>query len=1223
MALQVAGGSFRIEPDGSANIQVDGEESSCRGFHLLTPNAFQESKGSGINVRSRFRLDDKGHLRFDVAEYDPHLPLIIDPVVSYSKIIGTNNETEVGAIQIDPAGDVFITGQTFATNYPVAGAVVGPGVGSGQVYLTKLDPSGTRILYSTYLPAPGFSSASSIAVDPSGNAYVAGVAGDAGFPTTSANLGTCSTFCNAGFIAKFDDAGALVYSTLIGSGQLPKDITVDDSGNVYVAGLSADAGLITVNAFQPGYNAGLCTTCGSPFSGKLNPTGTAWIFSSYFYSAGRLNDSTYANAIARDTSGNIYLAGNGDSVPIKGSLQYGMGGSFAAEFGPDGRTLLFSTLLGGTTITEDSLSGLQVAPDGTIYLAGSQIAEDFPYTANAYRLSTYPIGYAQSKQYIFASAINPQHTGYSWSTFLGQGSVTATSIDQKGNFYVGGTFSIGSVLYKDALASDSTTGAYIIQLDPAGGLVNATSLGGKNTYQVPSGLRVDSNGNIILAGVLNGAYWSGGDPADPLHVGTGSIYAEQNNLSSYSTMISKISPPDQPQISLSYRGPVLALRNAGSADLHISSIEPGSTITSLGNTCGSTVAAGTSCYLTPLSTSPNGSLTINTDALPASQTFTPVGLSSSLGPVVIVDGSQLNFPPVQTGTTSAPRPLIIRNVGSASVTLTSILTFGFFTQTNNCPGVLAAGAFCTAMVTVTPATNGSNSSDIGVVYNGNARIDVYANFTQNPAAGPLLLSIDGYGINYGNVFVGTTSLIRTVTVTNSGMSPVAVDAPVLSGDGSSNFSIVANTCSDALLQPQGSCVIGATFHPTAAGLLTVPLLISGGGSSQTLHVVGTGITPPPHISVTPGSSDLGNVIVGSSVTQTLQVKNNNATALSLTGIVAGLADGAAEGDFTQQNDCPANLAAQAACTITVSFAPSGVGLRKGTVSLVVNGGVLNQNISIVGTGILPVVATPSTVAFSSTLLGSSSLQTVTLSNQSTTAQPFTLAIADPFSIKSTTCGSPLAAGAQCVISIGFQAESVGVQTSALTVLLANSLSLTVPLSATTANPEFSVAAPSTPPTVSAGSPATYALSFQPDAGFNGVVTLSCSGLPSYAACSFSPSTLPLSGGSATSLLTVTTAQTQSASVPSNTRLPLGAISLSTLLLVPFARSRSRKFIFSLAIVLVVGFAGCSSSKTSTTTTQPPTSPPTTNRTPTGTYSFNVVATSGAISRTVPLSLNVQ
>ncbi len=692
---------------------------------------------------------------------------------------------------------------------------------------------------------------------------------------------------------------------------------------------------------------------------------------------------------------------------------------------------------------------------------------------------------------------------------------------------------------------------------------------------------------------------------------------------------------------------------------------------------------------------------------------------------MLVDGRQLNFPPQQNGTTSTALPLTISNVGSANATLTSILTFGYFTQTNDCPGSLPPQTSCTAMVTVSPTANTTPSGDIGVVYGNGTRTDVYANFTPNSTDGPLLLSSDGYGLAYGNVLLGATSLLRTVTVTNSGTSPVTVNPPTLSGTGASNFTVSANTCSGIQLQPEASCVIGLVFQPTAVGRLAVPLLITGGSSSLTIYLVGTGITSPT-LSVTPASADLGNVVLGASATQVLQVLNNSGAALTLTSVVAGMADGSAQTDFSQQNNCPLTFASQATCTITVTFAPSNNGLRKGAVSLIVNGGVLNQTVSITGTGLPVFAATPTTLTFA-TPVGSSSLQSVTLLNQSSSAQSFSLTLTSPFAIDSTTCVSPLAAGAQCVVSVSFEPTSAGLQTSALTTTLTGippeavnltgtgttpnatlssntlvfgrtvqglasaaqtitltnsgsaplgSLALTlsganaadfsftttcgssiaadqacsiavvfkpslltsesatlnlasnapgspasIALSGTGAAPDFYVTTPSASTAVTAGTPATFNLTIQTDPGLTGTVTFGCSGLPDYAACTFAPVSVPLTGN-ATSVLTVSTSQTQtqSAAVATPTIARFEAVSVAALLFLPFVRRRPCRALFGFLLVSVLmGLSGCSSSSSPGASN----TAPVTHITPKGTYTFTVTQSSATISHTLPLTLTVQ
>jgi hypothetical protein len=1329
--LTLSGGaSFHLEGNGSATVHLASTDSTCQGLHFLAPVATQQDDGKIKAVESHFTLDAEGRLGFTASHYDRNRPLLIDPVVSYTKVIGLNNNVEVSALQVDASGDVFLTGQTSASNYPVAGGGQGSigQSGSEQIYVTKLDPTGTQILYSTYIPSPGFNTAEAIALDASGNAYVTGITGSSSFPTTSANLGTCTnSFCNTGFVAKFDGTGAMVYSTLIGTGQqLPRGITVDNDGNAYIAGNSNDNGLKTVNAFQPSYTGMVCTTCGGAFFAKLNATGTDWVFSSYFFSPSQVGASAMATSITRDIQGNIYFGGNGTLVPLKGSFQDGTGGSFVAEFAPDGKTLLFSTLLGGDTFVADTLGQIQVGSDGTIYLAGSQIAPDFPYTVEAYRHPTYPIGYAESKQYIFASAINPAHTGYTWSTYLGEGFVNATAIDTKSNFYIAGSFGLGSLPFKDAVAADSPgSGAFILELTPKGDLVSSTGFGGRAISQVPNGMAVDPSGNIYIAGTPNSLSVNNGFPYgfyDPINVGTGTAYTDQARSGIFSNFFAKIAPTNQPQISLSYHGPTLELRNAGSEDLHIASIVPGNSITSMINTCGATVAAARSCFLTPLSATPDATLTIHSDAQPGSQTFTPTGLASSLGAELYVDPSQLNFLPTQNGTTSATKPLYIWNLGNAGVAISSILTFGWTSQTNDCPGILVPGTFCTASITVKPVSTGvpEGSYDIGVVYGNGSRVDVYPSFTPNPADGPLLFSTTR-SLQYGNVRLGVASLIRTVTITNSGAAPVTVDAPSFSGDGATSFTVAANTCAGIALAPQASCVIGVSFEPLQAGRLAVPMLLSGGGSSTTIYVIGTGISTPS-LSINPGSFDFGNVSPGTTATQAVQITNTNATEIALTSITAGAANGGLQPDYSQTNDCGTTLTPNASCSITVTFAPSVLGVRKGAVTLMIDGGALTSKVSLTGTGIPAFLASPNPLSFPATPVGSKTLQNVALLNQSSMALTPTLTTTAPFSIDSTSCTGQLAAGKGCTISVAFQPESDGPQAAVFTIAAGGVTPVTVPLSGagvvstitlsptsltfeatnigtataaqtitltnsgaaplTTltfgisgANPKdfaltttcstslasqqscllkivfkpslsgtesatlfvssnaasgpttvalvgtgngsgLSLTTSSPSATIFSDSSATYTLTQQPQPGATGTITFTCTDLPQYAACSFSPTSLPLANGGSTTL-TVTTSQTQTAALCPSINIGT-AISLASLFLLPVARRRSWPSLFScLLLFALAGIGGCSSSKSSSTSSS------STNFTAKGTYTFHVVATAGAQTQTIPLTLTVQ
>lgn len=1030
-----AGASFQIEEDGSATIKAVGVIGDCKAFTLRAPVASQEIDGHHVEVKSKFFIEKNGSLGIDVASYDHSVRLLIDPVVSYTKIISANNTTLMTALRVTAQGEAVFAGNTYATNYPVAGdGVQGASSSQQQPYVTKLDSSGTKILYSTYLPVSDYSSTSALALDAKGNAYIAGVTDSRTFPATSSNLGTCSSICNAGFAAKFNDTGALVYATLLGSGQqLPKAIAVDGTGSLYIGGLTADAGLKTVNPFQGAYLGGVCTSCAGPFFGKLNAAGTDWVYSSYFNFGSSYPIETFVSALALDTQGNLYLAGPGAAVPLKGAMQTGTGSSFVAEFGPDGHTLLWSTGLGGysSASSPDAVSALHVGPDGTVYLAGYTSTQDFPFTVKAMRHPTYPIGYSGGRN-LYAEAINPAHTDYSWVTYLGEGSVYSSAMDSAGNLYLGGVFINGTLQFKNALSKDVTVSSYIVELNPQGALLNATALGGYDTYQVPYGMDIDASGNIYVAGTPAQAI--AGGLVDPISIGTGG-YSDQKYLitSGYTSYIAKIAPDNVPQISLSYGRPVLELHNAGTADLHLTSIQ--GDISNPANNCNGVVPAGTGCFLL---IGTNKTLTINSDASPASQTYQLISPTSyTQSQTLFLDSSQMSFPPTQNGSTSAPRPLVVTNLGSP-VAITNVQTFGDFQQTNNCTSTLATFASCTIQVTVTPGLSGSYSPYIGIVYGSGSQTSTTAQFTQNNTNGPLLLSADSYGLQYGNVLIGTMSVTRSITVTNTGSTAVVVSDPSITGSGASAFSIPESTCAGKTLQPQENCTIGFQFTPTTTDRIAVPMSISGGGSTTTAYLVGTGVQPTT-LSMTPSALDFGNVPAGLSAVKSIQLQNTTTNAIPLTNINAALNGGDAAGDYSQQNNCGGSLAAGASCTITVTFKPTALGARSGTASVLINGGLNVQGSLLSGSGITLFNAAPGAVDFGKVVAGNTGAASLTLTNMSSSSQAFTLGqLGTPFSIKSTDCISPLAGGATCTLNLAFAPTARGAQSSALHVAFTNS-----------------------------------------------------------------------------------------------------------------------------------------------------------------------------------------
>ena len=149
--------------------------------------------------------------------FDARHPLVIDPVLGYSTYLGGSSNDEGFGIAVDSAGNAYVTGTTISSDFPVSSTSLQPArAGVTDAFVAKLDPTGTTLLYSTYLGGSGDDSGNAIAVDATGNAYVTGSTTSSNFPVLSAFQTTFRGLSDA-FVAKLDPTGgALLYSTLLG-----------------------------------------------------------------------------------------------------------------------------------------------------------------------------------------------------------------------------------------------------------------------------------------------------------------------------------------------------------------------------------------------------------------------------------------------------------------------------------------------------------------------------------------------------------------------------------------------------------------------------------------------------------------------------------------------------------------------------------------------------------------------------------------------------------------------------------------------------------------------------------------------------------------------------------------------------------------------------------------------------------------------------------------------
>jgi Beta-propeller repeat len=302
--------------------------------------------------------------------------------LDYSTVIG-NLDTYyyVGSIAVDSAGSAYVAANTVAANYPTTpGAYETTPPASGSFsYLTKLDTTGTSLVYSTLLHG---SNATQVAVDTAGSAYLAGD-GYSTLPTTPGAYDPSWNGNSDAFVTKFNASGsALVYSTFVGGSDsdYARGLVVDGSGSAYMTGATSGRGFPTTpGAFDSTAQAG------DAFVTKLNPAGSGLAYSTLLGGSG----AEFASGIAVDGAGQAAATGFTDSsdFPIASSspVDTSFNGSrdvYATVVNATGTGLIYSTYLGGSLL--DQGTGTAFDGQGNMYVTGHTGSPEFPTTPGAY-----------------------------------------------------------------------------------------------------------------------------------------------------------------------------------------------------------------------------------------------------------------------------------------------------------------------------------------------------------------------------------------------------------------------------------------------------------------------------------------------------------------------------------------------------------------------------------------------------------------------------------------------------------------------------------------------------------------------------------------------------------------------------------------------------------------------------------------------------------------------
>jgi hypothetical protein len=495
--------SISVDETGDLVLQLD--DSQIR-WHK--PLAYQQTGQTKKEIAARYVLSGSHQVRFEVGDYDSAKPLVIDPVLAYSTYLGGSDYDQGQAIAIDDDGNAYLTGVTSSLDFPTEAALQSHNnapSGSLTAFVTKINCTGSRLLYSTYLGGTGEAGEGlGIAVDSKGNAFVTGVASP-DFPTTSGAFQTSSPGGNSAFVTKFDPSGGLVYSTYLGGSQgaLGSSITVDSSGHAYVTGATQSTDFPTTpGAFQPSLRSLDFDT--NAFVTKLNAKGSALIYSTYL--GGSISEVGFG--IALDRFGNAYVSGRTDSMDFPTTLGAFQTTStsntsasdrkgFVSKLNASGTGLLYSTYLGGSNylvapfnaVVGDVAYGIAVNPHGQAYVTGVASTLDFPTTSGAYLTVVAP-----GSQSAFVTKFSDDGSSLVYSTYLpdtANGSGPYIAIDHDGRAHV---------------SAVSGLCATVSKLNRAGSaLLEHICLQGTTASSNATGIAVDRRGDVYVTGSTGAA----------------------------------------------------------------------------------------------------------------------------------------------------------------------------------------------------------------------------------------------------------------------------------------------------------------------------------------------------------------------------------------------------------------------------------------------------------------------------------------------------------------------------------------------------------------------------------------------------------------------------------------------------------------------------------------------------------------------------------------------
>jgi uncharacterized repeat protein (TIGR01451 family) len=430
IAFQLRGGD-KVELNEQGDVVIGVHKATVQ---LHKPVAYQQVNGVRREIAGNYVVAADGRISFEVGAYDSTLPLVIDPVLSYSSYLGGTAIDSANAITNDDLGNAYVTGVTTSTDFPTLGAFQGTNNGT-NAFLTKMSPDGGSVIFSTYLGGTDITCngdrGNAISVSNAEHGYepfIAGRAFSTDFPVTTKAYQKTGGGCTAGvggsgFVTRFSgDGTVLKFSTYFGGlGGKPTEIlgifVSPASNNAYVTGMDATGTLATTGAFQTTLDP-LGDT--GAFVTKFSTDGAHLIFSTYVRA--KTAGIVIGNSNTVDRNNNSYITGEAqtDNFPVtNGGFQKtfagGVSDAFVTKVNTTGNKLVYSTYMGGSDPTTREW-GSQIVVEFTFgaYVVGTTSSPDFPTTIGTVQ-PTYPGGASSA----YVARVASDGTRLNFSTFLG------------------------------------------------------------------------------------------------------------------------------------------------------------------------------------------------------------------------------------------------------------------------------------------------------------------------------------------------------------------------------------------------------------------------------------------------------------------------------------------------------------------------------------------------------------------------------------------------------------------------------------------------------------------------------------------------------------------------------------------------------------------------------------------------------------------------------------